>query len=122
MPFTQAGRHGVLPLLVKVLFLGTRRHGDRPDPGAVGDDRWLFLAAVWVIALILAATYATGRALPAKYLLPGVLFLTLFVVYPIILTSQLSTTNFGDGTARARRHGLPDHRVLGGATPDALAT
>ena len=47
---------------------------------------------------MLVATYATGRALPAKYLVPGTLMLALFVVYPIVLTAQTSFTNYGDGT------------------------
>ena len=103
MPFTQPGRPGIVPLLIKVLFLGTViGTAIALTPVLVGGDRWFFLAAIWVIALILTATYSTGRALPAKYLVPGVLLLTLFVVYPIILTAKTSLTNYGDGTRSSK--------------------
>ena len=86
-----------------MLFLGTViGTAIALTPVLVGGDRWFFLAAIWVIALILTATYATGRALPAKYLVPGVLLLTLFVVYPIILTAKTSLTNYGDGTRSSK--------------------
>ena len=97
--FTQAGRDGVPALLVRVLFLGiVIGTAIALTPALVGEESWFFLAAIWVITAILVATYATGRALPAKYLVPGTLMLVLFVVYPILLTAQTSFTNYGDGT------------------------
>ena len=67
-----------------------------------------------------SATYATRRALPAKYLVPGTLMLVLFVVYPIVLTAQTSFTNYGDGTRNDQGgDGRPDRRLLGGADADA---
>ena len=32
----------------------------------VGESAWVFLVAIWAIAAILVATYATGRALPGE--------------------------------------------------------
>ncbi|MFM6847792.1 MAG: ABC transporter permease subunit [Terrabacter sp.] len=97
--FTQAGRDGVAALLVKVLFLGVVvGTAIALTPALVGNASWFFLGAIWVIVAILVATYATGRALPAKYLVPGTLMLALFVVYPIALTAKTSFTNYGDGT------------------------
>jgi arabinogalactan oligomer/maltooligosaccharide transport system permease protein len=91
-------RH-VLPILVKVVSLGTAVGiAFALTPTLVGQEKWTLLFAVWAITGVLVATYATGRGLPAKYLVPGVLLLVCFVVYPIILTIQLSTTNYGDGT------------------------
>lgn len=91
-------RH-VGPLLFKVLSLGiVAGVAFALTPTLVGQGRWGMLTAIWLIAGVLFATYATGRGLPAKYLVPGTLLLVLFVVYPIVMTAQLSTTNFGDGT------------------------
>jgi arabinogalactan oligomer/maltooligosaccharide transport system permease protein len=96
---TRPGRDGILALLVKVLFLGVViGTAIALTPALVGEGSWFFLVAIWLITLILVATYATGRALPAKYLVPGTLMLALFVVYPIMLTAKTSFTNYGDGT------------------------
>ena len=97
--FTQPGRDGVGALIVKILFLGVVvGTAIALTPALVGESSWVFLGAIWVITAILVATYATGRALPAKYLVPGTLMLALFVVYPILLTAKTSFTNYGDGT------------------------
>ena len=96
---TRPGRDGAAALLVKVLFLGVViGTAIAVTPALVGESSWFFLVAIWVIVAILVATYATGRALPAKYLVPGTLVLALFVVYPIVLTAKTSFTNYGDGT------------------------
>lgn len=97
--FTKPGRDGMGALIVKILFLGVViGTAIALTPALIGEGSYLFLAAIWGISAILVATYATGRALPAKYLVPGTLMLALFVVYPIILTAKTSFTNFGDGT------------------------
>ena len=71
-------------------------------PALIAQERWGFLAVFWGVVALLLAVYATKRAVPAKYLLPGVLFLSLLVVYPILMTFQLSTTNYGDGTRTSK--------------------
>lgn len=91
-------------------------------PTLIATSNWAFLAILWVLTLVILAIYLTGRAVPAKYLLPGTLFLVLFLIYPILLTFQLSTTNYGDGTrtsreaAIARIVGSSAVQVEGGAT------
>jgi arabinogalactan oligomer/maltooligosaccharide transport system permease protein len=97
--FTKPGRDGIPALLVKVLFLGVViGTAIALTPALAGERSWAFLVGIWLITVVLVATYATGRALPAKYLVPGTLMLALFVVYPIVLTAQTSFTNYGDGT------------------------
>jgi arabinogalactan oligomer/maltooligosaccharide transport system permease protein len=91
-------RH-VAPLLFKVVSLGiVVGVAFALTPQLLGQERWFMLAAVWAITTVLLATYSHGRGLPAKYLVPGTLFLVLFIVYPIVMTAQISTTNYGDGT------------------------
>jgi len=86
-------------LIVKIICLGVVGSlAIMVTPPLVNSGQWGYLVAVWAIVLVLVVIYATKRFIPAKYLLPGTLFLVLFVIYPIIVTFQLSATNFGDGT------------------------
>ena len=95
--------HVVGPVLSRVIGLGTAVGvAAAMTPSLAGQQQWAILVAVWVIVGVLIATYATGRGLPAKYLVPGTLMLTLFVVYPILLTAKISTTNYGDGTRASK--------------------
>lgn len=115
---TVPGRDGMSALLVKLLFLGTViGTAIALSPALVGEGSWFFLATIWVITAILVATYSTGRALPAKYLVPGTLMLALFVVYPIILTAQTSFTNYGDGTRNSKQDTV--EQILGASVTRA---
>ena len=99
---------GVVAVGIKVLCLGTMvGTAAALTPSLVGEQRYLFLTFVWVIIAVVLSTYATRRAVPAKYLVPGTLLLVLFVVTPVLATLQLSTTNYGDGTRTSKE---ADHR------------
>ncbi|MEU9505128.1 ABC transporter permease subunit [Micromonospora sp. NPDC048170] len=85
-------------LLGKVLLLGL----------TAGIAVWaafpLIEAEKWVGLAVLAATtaglfylYLTRRHIPAKYLVPGTLFLIAFQVVPVLYTASTAFTNFGDG-------------------------
>ncbi|SCF37359.1 carbohydrate ABC transporter membrane protein 1, CUT1 family [Micromonospora viridifaciens] len=85
-------------LVVKVVLLGL----------AAGIAIWaafpLIEAEHWIGLAILAATtaglfylYLTRRHVPAKYLVPGTLFLIAFQVFPVLYTASTAFTNFGDG-------------------------
>ncbi|MGX6601280.1 ABC transporter permease subunit, partial [Micromonosporaceae bacterium Da 78-11] len=61
-------------------------------------------ARAWTGLAILTATtagllylYLTPRHIPAKYLIPGTLFLVVFQLFPVLLTASTAFTNFGDG-------------------------
>ncbi|GAB3797931.1 ABC transporter permease subunit [Micromonospora zhanjiangensis] len=61
-------------------------------------------AGAWIGLAILAGTtaglfylYLTRRHIPAKYLIPGTLFLIAFQVAPVLYTASTAFTNFGDG-------------------------
>ncbi|MFC0029024.1 ABC transporter permease subunit [Micromonospora chaiyaphumensis] len=58
----------------------------------------------WIGLGILAATtaglfylYLSRRHIPAKYLVPGTLFLIAFQIFPVLYTASTAFTNFGDG-------------------------
>ncbi|WBB65070.1 ABC transporter permease subunit [Micromonospora sp. WMMD812] len=85
-------------LAVKVVLLGL----------VAGIAIWaafpLIEAEKWVGLALLAATtaglfylYLTRRHVPAKYLVPGTLFLIAFQVFPVLYTASTAFTNFGDG-------------------------
>ncbi|MEV1329061.1 ABC transporter permease subunit [Micromonospora costi] len=88
----------VTGLAVKVVLLGL----------VAGIAIWaafpLVEAEKWVGLALLAATtaglfylYLTRRHVPAKYLVPGTLFLIAFQVFPVLYTASTAFTNFGDG-------------------------
>lgn len=61
-------------------------------------------SGAWVgLGILAAATagivylYVTPRHVPAKYLVPGTLFLVAFQVVPVLYTASTAFTNFGDG-------------------------
>ncbi len=56
-----------------------------------------WLAAVFFAAVFVAVNfvYFTGRALPFKYLLPGLVFLVAFQFYTMVFTGYASFTNYG---------------------------
>ncbi|MFI6391070.1 ABC transporter permease subunit [Nonomuraea sp. NPDC050547] len=57
----------------------------------------------WMFALLLAGTvavnavYLSKRAVPAKYLAPGVVLLLIYQVYVVLYTGYAAFTNYGDG-------------------------
>ena len=58
----------------------------------------------WIALGVLAATtaglfylYLTPRHVPAKYLVPGTLFLLVFQLFPVLYTASTAFTNFSDG-------------------------
>jgi arabinogalactan oligomer / maltooligosaccharide transport system permease protein len=116
-PRPRAGAVGttkVLPLLVKIVGLGlVAGLTISLTPQLIATKDWIFLGVLWLVLGLLVAVYATKRAIPAKYLVPGSIFLALFVVFPIIMTFQLSFTNFGDGTRTTKEVTIA--RIIGGA-------
>ena len=116
-----AGSTTALGVVVKVLCLGTVvGTAAALTPALVAGGRYVFLAVVWAVVAVLLATYATRRALPAKYLAPGTLLLLLLIVTPALATLQLSTTNYGDGTRSTKEEAIA--RIVGNsvvAAPDS---
>ena len=55
------------------------------------------IIVVAFLALAILLIYGTRRAVPMKYLLPGVLALVALQIWPIAFTVAMSFTNYGDG-------------------------
>lgn len=60
-------------------------------------DYGLATSAIVALIVIDVVYLSTHRFIPAKYLLPGTLFLLIFAVYPIFYLIYISTTNYGTG-------------------------
>ncbi|MEV0587574.1 ABC transporter permease subunit [Nonomuraea sp. NPDC050310] len=102
------GRHGRVParrrelttgfLLSRIAVLGvTAALLLFALPPLVSAGAWPAVAVVCVAAAIIAFLYLTRRFVPAKYLIPGTVFLLAFQVFPVLYTVSTAVTNFGDG-------------------------
>jgi arabinogalactan oligomer/maltooligosaccharide transport system permease protein len=64
----------------------------------VGAQRdWVVFAAIVIVTVIVNVVYFSKRFLPAKYLVPGVIFLVVFQVFIIGYTAYIAFTNYGTG-------------------------
>ncbi|MGS2614168.1 ABC transporter permease subunit [Micromonospora sp. LZ34] len=85
-------------LLVKVILLGlTAGIAIWAAFPLVEAEMWVGLALLAVTTAGLFYLYLTRRHIPAKYLVPGTLFLIAFQVFPVLYTASTAFTNFGDG-------------------------
>jgi arabinogalactan oligomer/maltooligosaccharide transport system permease protein len=64
---------------------------------SIDQRSWVGVAVIAVCTAVVDVVYATQRFIPAKYLVPGSIFLVLFAVFPVIYTVYLSFTNYGTG-------------------------
>jgi arabinogalactan oligomer / maltooligosaccharide transport system permease protein len=62
----------------------------------VEQEQWLGLALLVGVTAIIFWVYLSPRRVPAKYLIPGTLFLLAFQVFPVLYTMSTAFTNFGD--------------------------
>lgn len=86
-------------------------------------QRSMGLVIFMVVALIAAdLVYFSKRAIPAKYLLPGLLFLFVFQIYVMANTAFVAFTNYGDGHNSTKADAIEqilktsDRRIEGSAT------
>ncbi|SEU44581.1 ABC transporter permease subunit [Nonomuraea wenchangensis] len=66
-------------------------------PPLVATGSWVALGVLCAAAAGIAFLYLTRRFVPAKYLVPGTVFLVAFQVFPVVYTATTAFTNFGDG-------------------------
>ncbi|MEV4412992.1 ABC transporter permease subunit [Catellatospora sp. NPDC049609] len=66
-------------------------------PPLVEDESWIALGVLGVVTALVAYLYLTPRHVPAKYLVPGTVFLIAFAIVPTVLTFVTAFTNLGDG-------------------------
>lgn len=83
-----------LKLLLLGVVLGIAVYGAYP---LVAAQSWAGLALLVAVTGFLFFIYLSPRYIPAKYLVPGTLFLLAFQVFPVLYTVGTAFTNFGDG-------------------------
>ncbi|GAA3470823.1 ABC transporter permease subunit [Nonomuraea roseola] len=62
-----------------------------------GQRSWWMFAALLLGTVAVNAVYLSRRAVPAKYLAPGVVLLLVYQVYVVLYTGYAAFTNYGDG-------------------------
>ncbi len=60
-------------------------------------EAWGYVAVLLVTLVALNVIYLPRRFVPMKFLLPGLFFLAVFGIYPVLYTAYASTTNYGTG-------------------------
>ncbi len=60
-------------------------------------ESWFIFAAAVLVLVAADVVYFTKRALPLKYLLPGLTFLLIFQVFIFAYTAYIAFTNYGAG-------------------------
>ena len=63
----------------------------------IEQQQWLGLALLVLVTAVIFWVYLSPKRIPAKYLIPGTLFLLAFQVFPVLYTMSTAFTNFGDG-------------------------
>lgn len=63
----------------------------------IANGSWLGVVVTAFVLLCILAVYATRRAVPMKYLLPGLLLLVALQIWPIVYTVATAFTNYGQG-------------------------
>jgi len=73
---------------------------------ALDKKAWGYVALLLVTLIALNVAFLPRRFVPMKYLLPGVFFLAVFGMYPVVYTAYTSTTNYGTGHVLSRANAV----------------
>ncbi len=109
---------GIAVKLLSLLFLNGVVLWALPVMARAGE--WAFLVFSLTALVVLDVVYLSRRFVPAKYLVPGTLFLLVFAVYPVVYTIFISTTNYGTGNNLSQEQAIDQiQRQSIAATTDA---
>lgn len=73
---------------------------------AYAAESWIILAASIVLLVVVDVVYFFTRALPLKYLLPGLIFLVVFQIFTLGYTGYVAFTNYGTGNAGSQQQAV----------------
>ncbi|QDO87666.1 ABC transporter permease subunit [Ornithinimicrobium ciconiae] len=73
---------------------------------AVEGGSWIIVTVAAFIAMAVLVVYSSRRGITLKYLLPGLILLTLFQVWPIAYTVATAFTNYGDGHSLSKEEAI----------------
>lgn len=91
----------------------------------VANEQWWASALVLAATLAVVGTYATRRAVPLKYLIPGILLMLMFQIYPVFYTFYTAFTNASDGHTISKEESIEaitvDGPIVEGQNADRYA-
>jgi arabinogalactan oligomer / maltooligosaccharide transport system permease protein len=71
-------------------------------PALIAQRSWTLMALVGVVALMVNGAYLSPRAQASRWLTPGLIFLLLFLVWPVVYSSYVSLTNYRTGNVQSK--------------------
>jgi ABC-type sugar transport system permease subunit len=74
--------------------------------GLAADGAWVYLAMLLIATALINAAFLTKRAIPLKYLTPGLVLMFLFQLYPVAYTVVTSLTNYGTGNLVSKEQAI----------------
>jgi arabinogalactan oligomer / maltooligosaccharide transport system permease protein len=90
----------------------------------LSDEKWLAALVVGVVMLLIDLAYLlpSRRLIPAKFLIPGTIFLVAFVVVPIVSNANIAFTNWSTGHNLSKDEAISAIEVVSlEPSPDARA-
>ncbi|MCS3442736.1 ABC transporter permease subunit [Microbacterium phyllosphaerae] len=84
-------------------------------------ESWIVLGVVVLLVIIADWVYFTRRALPLKYLLPGLIFLLVFQVFIFGYTAYIAFTNYGTGHVGTQEQAVEAALIQGERRVDGSA-
>ena len=89
---------GTPALLLKLLFLGlVNGMTVWAIPTMISNESWLMMAVLVIATLALDFILLTSRYIPAKYVIIGAIFLTIFQLIPIFYNVSIAFTTYSTG-------------------------
>jgi arabinogalactan oligomer/maltooligosaccharide transport system permease protein len=73
---------------------------------AIDKEAWGYATVLGAAFVALNVVYLPRRFIPMKYLLPGLLLLAVFGIYPVLYTAYSSLTNYGTGHVISRSQAI----------------
>ncbi|PKQ25374.1 MAG: maltose ABC transporter permease [Actinobacteria bacterium HGW-Actinobacteria-4] len=99
-PHSRQWRGLGIGFLIKLLLMGiVNALGVAVVLAAWASESWAILGAMVVIVVVVDWIYFSKRALPLKYLTPGLIFLAIFQLFTMAYTGYVAFTNYGTGHA-----------------------
>lgn len=80
-----------------VIMAGINAAGLAIVLAAYAEGSWGILGATLALTLVADWVYFSRRTLPAKYILPGLIFLLVFQLFTMVYTVNVALTNYGTG-------------------------
>jgi ABC-type sugar transport system permease subunit len=90
-------------------------------PALIAAKSWTLLGLVAVVGLLVNWAYLWPRARASRWLTPGLVFMLVFVVWPVIYTAYISLTNYQTGNILSKQQAIDNFErqvIQGGESVD----